>query len=121
MNFSWSGELSDEDVVENARKRLRASRKAEWVVLAISLVLAGAATWFTPKIFDLVESFAKAQRGVQWQWFVAGMSAGATVSGMLAFTWFWVLYSIVLFFTPRVFHRRDRLLVQYYDALHPCD
>jgi hypothetical protein len=119
MNIFGLRNLSDDELAERARKQIQTGHRLRWFYLVLSICCFGIATCCLSFGFDWVETFTRGKgvRGVQWHWFLFGLSTGFSF-GFFAILLFGKAALFFYFFLdPLLSNRKDALLVQYYDQL----
>jgi TRAP-type C4-dicarboxylate transport system permease small subunit len=118
MKSYWSREVSDEELVERTRKNLNRTQKFRWLFLLYAVVFFGIAIWFAPAAYEWIEKEAQRLSGNQWMPFLVGMSFGMSIGTLYLLLLLKSVAWFILFVNPFIWTRRDRLLVEYHDALH---
>ena len=123
MKMLQSRNLTDAEFVEKIRKQLRINRRWAWVGIVISGILVGLFVWAFILFVDFISSMGNLAKSIEpkSQAFYTGLTLGCTFGLFLTI----ILAKIFLYFYKCIElllgNRRDRLLVTYYDQLHPLN
>jgi hypothetical protein len=124
--FPWS-DLSDTEFVEKVRKQLRKGRRWAWLGLIGSGISIALFFFFIYVVVTIVGGFSSDDNRVNqhlqnsMQWYRTGLATGVCFGFFATFLLvkaFWYFAEFLLLLAG---NRRDRLLVAFYDQLHPLD
>jgi len=127
MNIFKSPKLADAEFVEKTRKQLQKSRRWAWIGLIGSAMFVVFFFWFLFVVVGFIGGFWDKDTAINqhfqssMQWYRIGIATGAGF-GIVAtiFLGKAALY-FYKFLEMLAGNRRDKLLVAYYDQLHPLD
>ena len=123
MNIFQSRKLTDAEFAEKVRKQLRINRRWAWIGIIISVTLVVLFVWVFILFIDFISSMGNLAKPIdpKSQAFYTGLTLGCIFGLVLTV----ILVKIFLYFYKCVEllygNRRDRLLIAYYDKLHPLD
>jgi hypothetical protein len=126
MNIFQSRKLTDTEFVEKIRKQLQKSKRWAWFMLIFSGAALALFVWVIFIAIDFAGSWnqdnSHDQRLSNWlEWYRIGLATGACFGGfamLLLVKVFWYFCEFLMLLTG---NRRDKLLVTYYEQLHPLD
>jgi hypothetical protein len=127
MKIFESRKLTDAEFVERTRKQLQKSRRWAWICLIGSGMFVAFFFWFFYIVIDMIGGFwnkdSAANQHLQnsMEWYRIGLATGACLGGfamLLLVKAFWYFCEFLMMLSG---NRRDKLLVAYYDQLHPLD
>jgi hypothetical protein len=123
MNIFQSRKLTDAEFVEKVRKQLRRNRRWAWIGIVGSITFIVFFVWIFILFVDFVSSMGQLSEHVspKSQMFYTGLTLGCTFGAVLTI----ILGKIIFYFCESLIllfgNRRDKLLVAYYDQIHPLD
>jgi hypothetical protein len=126
MKLFQSRKLSDPEFVEEIRKRLQKGRRWAWMMLAASGLALGVFIFFVYIVFHFADVWGDQNSHVSklYDWFDGyriGFMTGVFL-GVLGTIFFLKIFIYFLKFLILLKgEREDRLIVAYYDELHPLD
>ncbi|HVU26676.1 MAG TPA: hypothetical protein VHG71_02945 [Verrucomicrobiae bacterium] len=126
MNIFQSRKLTDAEFVEKIRKQLQKSKYWAWFMLFFSGAMLVLFFWFLYLMIDFAGSWSEDNSHdknlANWlYWYRIGLATGACFGGfamLLLVKVFWYFCEFLMLLTG---NRRDKLLVDCYDQLHPLD
>ena len=126
MNIFQSRKLSDAEFIEQTRKKIQKGKRWAWFMLIISVAMLVFFVWLLFVAIDFAGSWSKDNSHDQhlsnWlEWYRIGLATGACFGGFAMLLLVKVAFYFYEFLTLLVGRRQDKLLVAYYDQLHPLD
>ena len=110
----WPERLSDEEYVNRVRKGLRVIRWSRWLFAGLFIVVVAVCIWTVTGLADFLTSFG-GKEGPQRP-LVYGVLGLAILFG--GFIGFWISHLGEIVVNAFFGFRRDKLLVECWDALH---
>jgi ABC-type Fe3+ transport system permease subunit len=126
MNLFSSRKLSDEEFVRQTRKQLLKGKRYAWLLLGISSVLVVLLVWLLFILANFLTSWGQSTDHDKrlpnvWEWYRIGLATGVLFGSFVAITIAKVYLYIYEAITLIKGNRRDKLLIAFYDQLHPLD
>ena len=121
----WPEKISDEQFIEQVRKRLKQGRKLRYFMAAFGLSMVGLVFWLIYMAIDMLKDFTNvepvvghhlpppSQEHIYTAYFIAVM-----MGGFLGFVLYQQLFHIAAAFFD---FRKDKLLVECWDALSDAE
>ena len=126
MKIFQSRKLTDVEFVEQTRKKIQKGKRWAWFMLFFSGAMLVFFVWLLFVAIDFAGSWSKDSSHDQhlsnWlEWYRIGLATGACFGGFAMLLLVKVAFYFYEFLTLLVGRRQDKLLIAYYDQLHPLD